>query len=573
MTCRTIPGLICAAEHFDLPELLQACFHHAKQHLHIEIVCAMLNSLENYYWRYTSASELVNMILLFVDTRSSQMFECRDFYELSESMVQMILSRELSIPEVQKFRTMLEWSRSKIKHNPCRDSNFEFRCTMERLTRDLKLYNISPTDLIKVVLPTKAIRNERILDTLMYQANSGMYRVQPSYIQECRINMQERRDSRPDMKLYGMHSFERRDSWVLHDDPEQPDTLLAEHMASVRRQQSLNQDMLMSSMQKPKHKRRSSKPDFRPLLQRQDIKQRGSKQLENILSQQKEGSVAEDRLNVRRDSKLYSWLHRQDSKSQEDNEKPPENRRSARRDSKSSDSWLYIWLHRQDSKSQDATQSKLDDHLLNEHDPNDADSSLTESFQQKPEMSVLLARKPTQRRFSRAPKLSEIKHQKRRTSCQIEQIDADALHVEKSNTLRRESLGDDVKLHVATRQIEEAVASSSEPKLTVALEAAASKSSQEDNGEDNTARCYPRRNSKSQESKLLGWFTRRDSKMCETMDDDDDKSSHVLCAEGQQNSSEPPAAHLHRRNSKLYGWLMRANVKLQDECHPQERKS
>jgi len=38
LTCNNIPGLICAAEHYDLPELLQACFHHAKQFLRIEVV-------------------------------------------------------------------------------------------------------------------------------------------------------------------------------------------------------------------------------------------------------------------------------------------------------------------------------------------------------------------------------------------------------------------------------------------------------------------------------------------------------------------------------------------------------
>lgn len=45
---------------------------------------------------------------------------------------------------------------------------------MERLARDLKLHRISPQELIKIVLPSKAIKNERILETLMYQANSGM---------------------------------------------------------------------------------------------------------------------------------------------------------------------------------------------------------------------------------------------------------------------------------------------------------------------------------------------------------------------------------------------------------------
>lgn len=38
LSCLNIPGLICAAEHFDIPELLQACFHHAKQFLKTEVV-------------------------------------------------------------------------------------------------------------------------------------------------------------------------------------------------------------------------------------------------------------------------------------------------------------------------------------------------------------------------------------------------------------------------------------------------------------------------------------------------------------------------------------------------------
>lgn len=114
LTCQTIPGLICAAEHYDLPELLQACFHHAKQFLRVEIICSMLVSLENYYWRYTSASELVNMILAFVETRAYALFQTDDFLSLSESMVQMIMCRNLEIPEVRKFEAMLSWAKNKV---------------------------------------------------------------------------------------------------------------------------------------------------------------------------------------------------------------------------------------------------------------------------------------------------------------------------------------------------------------------------------------------------------------------------------------------------------------------------
>nr|XP_018897162.1 PREDICTED: uncharacterized protein LOC109030581 [Bemisia tabaci] len=205
LTCSNIPGLICAAEHYDLPELLQACFHHAKQFLHIDVVCNMLCSLENYYWRYTSASELVNMIMAFIETRAHQVFHAPDFLNLSESMVQMIMCRNLEVPEVRKFEAMLNWAKHKIKHKTSSkvDAKLEFKCIMERLARDLKLYRISPQDLIKIVLPSKAIRNERILETLMFQANSGMYRIQDDYLEVC-----QRRLQKQDSKFSEWESFD-----------------------------------------------------------------------------------------------------------------------------------------------------------------------------------------------------------------------------------------------------------------------------------------------------------------------------------------------------------------------------
>lgn len=190
-------GLICAAEHYDLPELLQACFHHAKQFLRIDVVCGMLISLENYYWRYTSAAEMVNMIMAFIETKASTLFTLPEFVNLSESMVQMIMCRQLELPEIRKFEAMLAWARHKVKYrlSAKSDAKQEFRFIMDRLTRDLKLQRISPQELIKVVLPSKAIRNERILETLMFQANSGMYRIQDSYIEACQERI-EKQDSR-----------------------------------------------------------------------------------------------------------------------------------------------------------------------------------------------------------------------------------------------------------------------------------------------------------------------------------------------------------------------------------------
>lgn len=44
ITCATVPGLICAAEHYDLPELLQACFHHTKQFLRLDVVSEFIST-------------------------------------------------------------------------------------------------------------------------------------------------------------------------------------------------------------------------------------------------------------------------------------------------------------------------------------------------------------------------------------------------------------------------------------------------------------------------------------------------------------------------------------------------
>lgn len=64
----------------------------------------------------------------------------------------MMMARNLEVPEITKFEAMLAWAKNrvKIKGASKADSRVEFRCIMERLTRELKPYRISPQDLIKV---------------------------------------------------------------------------------------------------------------------------------------------------------------------------------------------------------------------------------------------------------------------------------------------------------------------------------------------------------------------------------------------------------------------------------------
>ena len=104
-------------------------------------------ALENYYWRYCSASELVNMILAFIETRSLAIFHNSHFLDLNETMVTMIMARNLEIPEIHKFEAMLKWAKHYIKaqgFTSAVDAKVDYRACMERLSRDLKLYRISP---------------------------------------------------------------------------------------------------------------------------------------------------------------------------------------------------------------------------------------------------------------------------------------------------------------------------------------------------------------------------------------------------------------------------------------------
>lgn len=161
LTCDTVPGLICAAEHFDLPDLLQACVHHTKTHLRLALVPRMLCQLENYYWRYTSASQLVNTILTYVDPRASRLFQRPEYLMLSESMLTTIISRRtILMNETLKFQVMLQWSLFKVtkghyigNERPAtlnHSESQELQVIMNRLTRDLKLAKIPAQDLIKV---------------------------------------------------------------------------------------------------------------------------------------------------------------------------------------------------------------------------------------------------------------------------------------------------------------------------------------------------------------------------------------------------------------------------------------
>lgn len=73
----------------------------------------------------------------------------------------MVMCRNLEVPEVRKFEAMLAWAKHKIKTKTSSkvDARLEFKCIMERLARDLKLYRITPQELIKVLFQMIKVRD------------------------------------------------------------------------------------------------------------------------------------------------------------------------------------------------------------------------------------------------------------------------------------------------------------------------------------------------------------------------------------------------------------------------------
>jgi hypothetical protein len=69
LTCSNIPGLICAAEHYDLPELLQACFHHAKQFLRIEVVSPISTWLLAHFYLSVKSSQVISHVSMELKSR------------------------------------------------------------------------------------------------------------------------------------------------------------------------------------------------------------------------------------------------------------------------------------------------------------------------------------------------------------------------------------------------------------------------------------------------------------------------------------------------------------------------
>lgn len=114
MQSSTIVGITCAAEHFEIPELKQACFDRLPNCLTANTVCNILTQLEKYL-SYHCAKTMVVRALEFVDNNAELVLTSEGFIRLSENMVHLILRRDIEVPEIVKVNAALAWGKQNVK--------------------------------------------------------------------------------------------------------------------------------------------------------------------------------------------------------------------------------------------------------------------------------------------------------------------------------------------------------------------------------------------------------------------------------------------------------------------------
>lgn len=110
----TIVGITCASEHFEIPELKQACFDQLSNCLSAKSVCKVLTQLERYL-TYQCAKTMVVRTLEYVDEHADDVLVSEDFLSLSENMVHLILGRDIEVQEILKVKAALSWTKINLK--------------------------------------------------------------------------------------------------------------------------------------------------------------------------------------------------------------------------------------------------------------------------------------------------------------------------------------------------------------------------------------------------------------------------------------------------------------------------
>lgn len=102
-------------KHYDLPDLLHACFHHANTHMRLSAAPKMMNALYQNSCFYVTAMQLLDSIYEFIDPHGTEFFTRTEYLDLYESVFTSLLARKtLQVSELKKFQAMHAWAKQQV---------------------------------------------------------------------------------------------------------------------------------------------------------------------------------------------------------------------------------------------------------------------------------------------------------------------------------------------------------------------------------------------------------------------------------------------------------------------------
>ncbi|XP_070543447.1 uncharacterized protein [Ptychodera flava] len=140
-------------------------FNPEKNKLHKNQVCPIFQKLERYL-NFESARELLQRILSMPEILTENLLRQPEFVHLPMSIMQHIMSREIKVSEIVKFNALLKWAKN---------YSHKFKVSkigiMNSMAEYIKFHLIEPSDLMKIVVPSKCVPSEKIIMSLAFHVD------------------------------------------------------------------------------------------------------------------------------------------------------------------------------------------------------------------------------------------------------------------------------------------------------------------------------------------------------------------------------------------------------------------
>ena len=161
----TVIGLMNACDYFGIDELKRACLGYINRCVEVNTVLTLLETAEQYIsHKYTKIA--LKPILEFIDNNAEEIVSLEGFSNLSQHVVTLVFGREqLQVSPFSKFQAALSWCH---KHKLPNQSLSE---TYSPFVDYVALHEIPAMQLMTVVKPSGAVRQELILNALAFQAD------------------------------------------------------------------------------------------------------------------------------------------------------------------------------------------------------------------------------------------------------------------------------------------------------------------------------------------------------------------------------------------------------------------